>query len=389
MKILILEWKSYCLPDIIDAFQEYGHEVTCITCQEMTDRQHPAFARIFEQLIEKYPCDLIFTFNYFPIVSVNCNIHNLTYVSWVYDNPLVSLYSYTVLNPCNYIFLFDYKEYCLFHEQGISTIYYLPLCANPKRLSTTCQVTPEVAASYCHDVSFVGSLYTEPKQRLYDRLDSVDDYTHGFLDALVQCQSDISGYFFLDKMLNPQIVSALQKVCPLTANPDGAETPEYLYSNYFLGRKSTALERQRLLSRVSSVFDTAIYTWERTVPLPQAHLPGPVDYYNTMPLVFSNSRINLNITLKTIQTGVPLRVWDIIGCKGFLISNYQEELCQYFLPDAEFVFYESEDDLLKKIDYYLSHEKERLEIAHNGYEKLISQHTFLHRMNNIMEIISN
>ena len=35
MKILFLEWKSYCVPDMAEAFTEAGHDVTLATCAEM------------------------------------------------------------------------------------------------------------------------------------------------------------------------------------------------------------------------------------------------------------------------------------------------------------------------------------------------------------------
>lgn len=34
---------------------------------------------------------------------------------------------------------------------------------------------------------------------------------------------------------------------------------------------------------------------------------GPVDYYKQMPYIFKLSDINLNISLKSIRTGIPLR----------------------------------------------------------------------------------
>lgn len=52
---------------------------------------------------------------------------------------------------------------------------------------------------------------------------------------------------------------------------------------------------------------------------------GAVDYYEVMPHVFKQSKINLNITLRSIQSGMPLRAWDIMGAGGFLLSNYQAD----------------------------------------------------------------
>lgn len=382
MKILFLEWKSFCVPDMEAAFRQAGHLVNVVPCQEMTDRKHPDFHQKFLSLFDETSYDMVFTFNYFPIVSRSCNELNLPYVSWVYDNPLVTLYSYTVLNECNYIFLFDYHTYEEFHKQGISTVYYLPLCANPNRLFTAGTDT-----RYQCDLSFVGSLYSEPRQRLYERLEHLNPYAKGYLDALVASQARISGYFFLEEFLTENLLSSLQDAYPITPNRDGAETAAYIYSQYFLGRKSTAIERHALLDTLSHHFSVTVYTHEAPYNLPHVQYGGKIDYYDTMPSIFRQSRINLNITLKTIQTGIPLRAWDILGCGGFLLSNYQEELCTYFTPNEDFVFYESIDDAIEKANFYLTHEDIRAKIAQNGFHKLEANHTFHHRVKKMFEII--
>ena len=89
-----------------------------------------------------------------------------------------------------------------------------------------------------------------------------------------------------------------------------------------------------------------------------------------MPLVFHYSKININLTLKSIKTGIPLRVLDIMAAGGFVITNYQEDLFRHFTPDEDFVFYQDENDLINKIQYYLEHEEERKQIAQNGHKKV-------------------
>ena len=383
MKILFLEWKSYCVPDMMEALAEAGHETTLITCQEMTDRYSSTFDNFLKIQLDCQNYDAVFTFNYFPTVSKSCNAQHILYISWVYDNPLVSLFSCTVINPCNRIFLFDYHTYEYFHNQGIQTVFYLPLCANPSRLCKTATMNmPQ------HDVSFVGSLYTEQKQRLYDKLSGIDDYSKGYLDALTATQACVDGYFFLEKALTQPLINAMQKVCPITPNRDGVETPAYIYAQYFLGRCATALARINVLRQISQIHDVIVYTHEdchRT--LPSATYGGEVDYYNSMPSVFHNSKINLNVTLKTIQTGIPLRAWDILGCGEFLLTNFQLELCEYFTPGEDFVYYESTEDAVEKATYYLSHENERKKIAHNALEKITASHTFHHRVQTMFDCI--
>ena len=103
-----------------------------------------------------------------------------------------------------------------------------------------------------------------------------------------------------------------------------------------------------------------------------------------MPLAFNQAKINLNISLKIIQSGIPLRVFDVLGCGGFLITNYQQEIAENFEDGRELVIYEDIPDLIAKVDYYLSHDDERLRIACNGYEKVKSGCTFEKRMNKIL-----
>ena len=174
----------------------------------------------------------------------------------------------------------------------------------------------------------------------------------------------------------------------MPANPDGVETPAYVYSHYFLGRQSTAIARQNILGKLSEHFNVTVYTHENCKSyLPNVIYGGKVDYYNGMPAIFQNSRINLNITLKTIQTGIPLRAWDILGCGGFLLSNYQEELCDYFVPGEDFIYYESAEDAIEKTAYFLNHENERIEIAQNAVKKIAAHHTFHNRVEEMFKVL--
>jgi spore maturation protein CgeB len=87
------------------------------------------------------------------------------------------------------------------------------------------------------------------------------------------------------------------------------------------------------------------------------------------------------------QSGIPLRVFDVLGCGGFLITNYQHEIAECFENGRELVIYEDIPDLIVKVNYYLTHENERLRIARNGYEKVKSEYTFEKRMKSILSDI--
>jgi spore maturation protein CgeB len=109
-----------------------------------------------------------------------------------------------------------------------------------------------------------------------------------------------------------------------------------------------------------------------------------VDYYTVMPKVFAASHINLNISLRTIRTGIPLRVVDVLGCGGFLISNFQEEIMEYLQPGQELEIYENLEDLYAKTEFYLEHDDIRSQIAYNGFEKVKRDFTFKDRLSRML-----
>lgn len=383
MKILFLDSPSYGKEDIISTFRQMGHTIILFNHDDLYEYNCAAFNHYFDDFVANQSFDFAFSFNFFPSISNGCKRCGMKYISFVYDSPHVALYSYTIINPCNYVFLFDKTLYFELKNEGIETVYYLPLCVNAARLSAL--ITPaDLTARYHSDVSFVGSLYTE-NHNLFDRLDGLSERTEGYLNGIMEAQLKINGYFFIQELLTPEILADLKRSQPYLTRPDGTESDAFIYAHYFIARKLTSIERRRLLNAVSVRFDTALYTINPTPFLPKCRNMGTVDYLNEMPHVFRSSKINLNITLRSIRSGIPLRAFDILGAGGFLLSNYQEDFTDCYTIGEDFDFYDGEDDLLAKIDYYLSHEKERAAIAENARHKTLTEHTYKKRVQTMLD----
>ena len=393
MNVLIFEWKNFGIEDICDAFKDMAIKYKCISTELMRERKNEEFDNIFEnEMSIKYDC--VFTFNYSPLISNVCKKHNVKYVAWVYDSPLVSLFSYTIINPCNHVYVFDRALADRFASEGITTVHYMPLAANVRRLDAMHVspsgngrgLAPEAVKRVSGDIAFVGSMYNE-KHNLFDRLKNLPPYVSGYLDGIIQAQLKVYGYYFIEELLKPDIIDALQKSVPAEPNKDGVETTSYLYAYYFIARKLAELERKDLLGAVSKQFNTHLYTPNATPELPEIINCGPIDYYNHMPYVFNNSRINLNISLRSIRSGIPLRAMDIMGCNGFLLSNYQADFYDFFVPGEDMAVFESKEDLINKCDYYLEHDNERRQIAANGFGKVNEFHTYKVRLKEIFDVV--
>lgn len=387
MKILFIEWKSFGNEDIKEAFTAEGHKVISYPFSNKDSRRDAELDKELTSALHREVPDIVFSFNYFPVISNVCKKEAIRYISWIYDSPYVMLYSYTVINPCNVIYVFDKELYMEFHNAGIQTVHYMPMAANTARLD---QITPTGTAlassgsgqSFLYDISFVGSLYTE-EHNFFDRMTTLSDYTKGYLDAIMSAQMKIQGYNFIQESLSP-IMEDLYKALPIDPNPDGVESKEYLYAQYVINRKITGLERAELIRAVAERFHFDLFTSNKGFSMPNLTNHGTVDFYEQAPLVFRQSKINLNISLRSIKSGIPLRAFDIMGSGGFLLSSFQSDFLDCFVPGEDFDYYESKEDLLSKIDYYLTHEDERIAIAKSGHDKVAANHTFRHRVREML-----
>lgn len=387
MKIYVIDQDSLGTKFVVNTLKKMGHTVAVENYAfGEKARVNPEFDSFFESKIVQNGYDMVFTFNYVPVISTNCRKYNKKYVSWVYDCPQVKLYSNTLQNSCNYVFIFDKVMYFELKNKGIDTVYHMPLAVDTKELD---QFHPsrEIRMKYQSDVSFVGSLYNE-QHCLYQWFDDLPPFVKGYLDAMVQAQSFVDGYFFLEDQLTPELVAEIQKVVSYTPMEDGTETPEYAYAHYFMARKVAEIERCRIIKKISDQYQMKVYTSGDTSAFPNVKNMGLVDYYNAMPYVFKCSKININISLKSIRSGIPLRAFDIMGAGGFLLSNWQAEFEDYFVPGEDLVLYDGENDLLEKIDYYLNHEEERKSIAEHGYQKVKQYHSFEVRLKEMLDIVN-
>ena len=218
------------------------------------ERVSPEFDKMFDELIEQDSYQMVFTINYSVVVSNCCKRYNMKYVSIIYDSPLVSLYSYTITNSCNYIFIFDSALYLELKNGGIDTVYYMPLAVNTDRLDNMAD-TETIRNIFKCDVSFLGSMYNE-KYTFYDRLKGISGYTRGYLEGLMRAQLNVYGDFFVEQMLKGKVLEELSEAMPYKASPDGIETPQYIYANYFIARKMAEIERFEVVKRVSDKYDT-------------------------------------------------------------------------------------------------------------------------------------
>ena len=155
--------------------------------------------------------------------------------------------------------------------------------------------------------------------------------------------------------------------------------------SYAVATEITHIERSFLLEQLGEICNTHFYS-SVPVSLKNVKAKGPLKYADEMPCVFRYSKLNLNPTLKCIQSGIPLRALDIMGAGGALLSNYQPELAEYFENEKDVILYESMEDAIAKADFYLRHEDLRKAIAISGYQKVKEAFSYPERIDTLFRI---
>lgn len=374
MKILICRFNGLGEKGIIDSLKRLGY--TVFEYDKKCDNYDTDISYLegLAASIDRYKPDKVFSINYFPIVSKVCKIYGLLYYSWVYDCPELHLYSKSITNKVNRIFVFDKVMYERLKRRSLYNIFYLPLATEPVE-DFDSWISNEEKKRYSHDITFIGSLYNE-KKRQYHQLESLPDYERGYIEGLVQAQVNVFGYNFIMDSLSDDIVERIRKQLGYESIDDYEIEDREIIADHYIGVYASSIERIKTLQKVADVHTLSIYTDSDISMLNNVENCGIADSVTMTPKIYHLSKINLNITMKPIQSGVPLRVFDVLGVGGFLITNYQPEILKYFEDGKDLVVYESLDDLQYKIHYYLEHEDERKKIARQGYKKVKENFTY-------------
>ena len=388
MKVLLYRYGSICEPDIIDGMKELGHDVLEIT-DEIYNKELSLseIAKSVSTTLLSTPCDVVFTINFFPSISEVCRIMKIPYISWIVDSPVMELFSKPIQNDCNRIFLFDREQYREIEPLNPGHVFHFPLAVNiTSKQNVINKASDDILNKYKCDVSFVGSLYSEKNP--YDKLSGVNEYTAGYLDGILEAQLNIYGYYFIDELLPPQIIEDFKKHMPnyYQYPMDNFLTDKIIISQLYIGNKITALERQRLFDNISQIFSFDLYTGSDTTLLPKVNNRGFAKTLTEMPIIFNQSKVNLNPTSKAIRSGIPLRVFDIMACEGFLLSNYQNELSEFFVAGEDFDYYTNIDEAIEKTHYYLEHDSIRCEIANNAFKKVSELYNYPRRLEEMFKI---
>lgn len=386
MKILFCRWKSICEIGITNAIRRLGYDLITFDKTPLSSDYDTNYLHELADLIKAVPdIDCVFSINFQPIIARACKVFKIPYISWTVDCPSFMLYSETISLPTNRIFLLDRMQTEKFLPLNPDNIFHMPMgCDIPTWDSI--KVSPQEHKMYDCDISFVGSLYSEKCKYNFIEKD-LPDYIRGYVNGLINAQLNVYGYNFIEDSLTDEFAMEFKKYADWQKlGEDYTEDIKGIIADTYIGYKCTEQERIRTLTAISENYDIDLWTLSDTSMIPKIHNRGGADSNTMMPQIIKCSKINLNMTNRPIKTGLPLRIFDLMGAGGFVISNYQAEIPEHFIPDEDIVLYDNIPDLLDKIGYYLKHDDERCQIAKNGHAKVTEFHSYDVRLQEMFRI---
>lgn len=88
-----------------------------------------------------------------------------------------------------------------------------------------------------------------------------------------------------------------------------------------------------------------------------------------------------------INRSINNRTFEIASCGAFQLTDPKPDLSNHFIIGKEMVTFSSMEDLLEQTNYFMKHEKERMEIAKRARQRVVQNDTFVHRLEEMVNII--
>ncbi len=350
-KILVYKWnKDGREQSVIRILRSLGMKV--MECEETFSDYHEdaAFAEKLLQHIQSDEVQLVFSWNYVPLLASVCEMSQIPYAAWICDCPLQALMSKTVLYRHNYFFCFDRNYAERLAALECENVYHFPLAVDVEALEQAAAQEEDGFRDNAADVSIVGEPGKE--KSMWMEAEGIPEYAKGYLSGIVEAQLRVYGYNFVREMIREDVAKDVSDMA-------GVITGEMYFADWIqqtadlINQEITRKERYNVIEELSKRYKVRVY-------------PDSEDRKQ----VIRAGKINLYIIPRTIESGIPFPVLDILACGGFCLTNYQPEIAELFEDGTEIIMYTGMEDMANKVEYYLQHEEERAAVAKAGSKKV-------------------
>ena len=103
-----------------------------------------------------------------------------------------------------------------------------------------------------------------------------------------------------------------------------------------------------------------------------------------------NAKISLNLHINAAGSNANnMRLYESTGVGALLLTDAKDNLGTLFEPGKEVAVYHSPEECVELLQFYLRHENERQAVAAAGQARTLKEHTYAHRMAELLAILQN
>ncbi len=373
--------------DVSAAFAELGLKVVKLKL----DPDPVKLAGAVKQCAPRF----LFSINFSPYILQIAEHLEMPYVSWTIDTPCFSLFNEKNKSPRALLFVYEQEVCDRLRIDGFENVWYLPAAANPARFDKALLSKADRDCYSCN-VSFVGTTgVVNEYRKLF--LDHVDGDLKDLTDRISAAQLDRPERYMVYELIRSYReengIDITRQFYEKSMTRLGGENyiPDDERFAMVLAKEICSCWRKKVISRIAGSHEIHVYgdaEWERLEPTsPGLKYRGRARHFEDLPRIYKSSKINLNLTRIYVESGLPMRVFDVLAAGGFLLTNHKKDLDRLFKPGRDMVVFNDDKEMMEAIDYYLEHETERQEIAARGYEAVKERHTFVHRMREVLDVV--
>ena len=332
------------------------------------------------ELIRQHNCRMLFTVNEWGldtdgIVNDYLETSGIPYINWCVDDPFYeSIMIRRKFRPLSrrIDFVSD-RDYCLPMRNAGYDAHFLPL-ATDLSLYSSQNITKDI------ECSFVGNSYLR-------QIDTFSNGVEGWLDTITPFLAGCLQRYHSDASFD--IGKEISDHCSTLILPDGMDFDR---STFIAKHVAGYLFRKRVVGTlIEKIPGFTLYGddgWGKLFP---DQTVNRVRYGEGLCSVYNRTKVNIDINRVVIRSGFTQRTFDTLATGAFVITSAKPIVNEFFVTEGdnrEVVVFKNGEELADLVRYYTTHESEREAIARRGRRKVVSLHTYNHRIAELFKVVA-
>ena len=351
--------------EIKKGFESLGHTVVEFT---HTDQ------------LQKGQVDFLLDINYHAEISDLAQTLDLPMATWSFDSGIRLAIKDRPIHTNEAFFIFNSRDLDYIKERT-EKAWFVPFSAGDDFIK---EVNPN-ASGVLSIMNSYDDVIVDANANFQQSLNSIQNPDLSAAFDLIRKLLDATVDQHIDNFTEDKFESILQNlidscgVDPFEFFPGSRDKLVHPYCQVL-----SSMQRKVLISELSKVCSLSVYGDDFWRNVNGINFKGSAPYANLSDL-YNSAAININLTQIQGLGSTPQRIMHVLASGGFLLTNPCMEEEPVFQAGVHFDTFCSYTELKDKVVFYLENPEKRLEIAIQGHEEFIANHTMRHRCEFILE----